>query len=405
MSENEEGKKITKEKKATEQKSVGTKMFIKEKRNSTPMFIMAVITAIIAGAIGSVLTYTLLTKTKNNNSTNTSNSNNTTSIKIEATDSPVVAIAKKAGPSIVGIKINAMSQTMFGSLQESSEEGSGIIYSQDGYIVTNYHVIESAIKDSSAKISVTLADSDETIEALVGYDETTDLAVIKVEKAGLTAAEFGKSSELQVGDIAVAIGNPLGQELAGSVTVGYISALNRKITTSGRTYKLIQTDAAINPGNSGGALVNSQGQVIGINTVKIGSSLSGASVEGLGFAIPSDDAVDIINKLIKDKKIVRPYIGVSGINVDETTAKMNNLPQGVYVAQVVTNSPASKAGLQKGDVITGIEGKDITTMEELNEIKNTKNVGDKITLKVHRQNKDMDVQVTLESDDTTQASN
>ena len=156
---------------------------------------------------------------------------------------------------------------------------------------------------------------------------------------------------------------------------------------------------------SGGALVNSQGQVIGINTVKIGSSLSGASVEGLGFAIPSDDAVDIINKLIKDKKIVRPYIGVSGINVDETTAKMNNLPQGVYVAQVVTNSPASKAGLQKGDVITGIEGKDITTMEELNEIKNTKNVGDKITLKVHRQNKDMDVQVTLESDDTTQASN
>ena len=214
MSENEEEKKITKEKKATEQNSVGTKMFIKEKRNSTPMFIMAVITAIIAGAIGSVLTYTILTKTNSNNSINTSNSNNnTTRIKIEATDSPVVAIAKKAGPSIVGIKINAMSQTMFGSLQESSEEGSGIIYSQDGYIVTNYHVIESAIKDSSAKISVTLADSDETIEAsIVGYDETTDLAVIKVEKTGLTAAEFGKSSELQVGDIAVAIGNPLGQE-------------------------------------------------------------------------------------------------------------------------------------------------------------------------------------------------
>ena len=174
MSENGEEKQITKEKKSTEQKSVGTKMFIKEKRNSTPMFIMAVITAVIAGAIGSVLTYTILTKTNNNNSTNTSN-NNTTSIKIEATDSPVVAIAKKAGPSIVGIKINAMSQTMFGSLQESSEEGSGIIYSQDGYIVTNYHVIESAIKDSSAKISVTLADSDETIEAsIVVYDETTD---------------------------------------------------------------------------------------------------------------------------------------------------------------------------------------------------------------------------------------
>lgn len=398
MSENDINKKDTKD------KNINTKVFIKERKSGTPTFLMVIVTALIAGAIGSVIMYLVLTKGANNAVKNTGNA--TTNIKIEATDTPVVAIAKKAGPSIVGIKINALSQTMFGSLQESSEEGSGIIYTTDGYIVTNYHVIESAIKDSSATISVTLSNSEETVEAsIVGYDEPTDLAVIKIDKTGLTAAEFGKSSELQVGDLAVAIGNPLGQEFAGSVTVGYISALNRKITTSGRTYKLIQTDAAINPGNSGGALVNSQGQIVGINTVKIGSSFSGTSVEGLGFAIPSDDAVDIINKLIKDKKIVRPYIGISGINVDETTAKRNNLSEGVYVAQVLSNSPASKAGIQKGDVIIGIEGKDIKTMEELNEIKNTKNVGDKITLKIHRQSQDIEVKVTLESDDTTSASN
>ncbi len=401
---NEKEDKNTKEK--NEYKKVNTSMYIKEKRNGSPIFVIVLVTALIASIIGSGAMYLILTKGLNVLNNINNNTGSTTKIKIESTDSPVVAIAKKAGPSIVGIKINALSQTIFGSLQESSEEGSGIIYSQDGYIVTNYHVIESAIKDSSAAITVTLANSDETVEAsIVGYDEPTDLAVIKIEKSGLTPAEFGKSSDLQVGEIAVAIGNPLGQEFAGSVTVGYISALNRKITTSGRTYKLIQTDAAINPGNSGGALVNSQGQVVGINTVKIGSSISGTSVEGLGFAIPSDDAIEIINKLIKDKKIVRPYIGISGINVDETTAKRNNIPEGVYVAQVVNNSPASKAGIQKGDVVIGIEGKDITTMEELNEVKNTKNVGDKITLKIHRQNEEKEIKLTLESDDTTSASN
>lgn len=410
MSENEEEKKQksnVKKEEASSQKNnqINTRVFIKEKKKSAPVFLIVIVTALIAGVVGSAGMYAILNKTKTD-SNNVDNST-TQKIEIESTDSPVVAIAKKAGPSIVGIKINSVAQNVFGSLEESSEEGSGIIYTSDGYVVTNYHVIESAISDSSATVSVTLANSDEAIDAtIVGYDEATDLAVVKIEKTGLTPAEFGKSSDLQVGEIAVAIGNPLGQEFAGSVTVGYISAVNRKITTSGRTYKLIQTDAAINPGNSGGALVNSEGQVIGINTVKIGSSSStGTSVEGLGFAIPSDDAVDIINKLIKDKKIVRPYIGISGINVDESTAKRNNLPQGIYVAQVIANSPASKAGIQKGDVITAIEGKDITTMEELNEIKNAKNVGDKITLKIHRQNSDMDIKVTLEGNDTTSASN
>ena len=281
-------------------------------------------------------------------------------------------------------------------MQEADEEGSGIIYSEDGYIITNYHVIESAINNEKALVEVSLPNDDTKYEAkVIGGDQTTDLAVIKIDKTGLTKAELGESSKLEVGEMAVAIGNPLGEEFAGSVTVGYISALNRQITTDGRTYNLIQTDAAINPGNSGGALVNSTGKIIGINTVKI--SVTG--VEGLGFAIPIDDALPIIKELIENGKIVRPYIGVSGIDLDENTAKRNNLVQGIYVAQVLNGSPAKEAGLQRGDVIVKIEGTEVKTMEELNKVKNTKKIGDTITLTVNRNGKETDVKVKLASDD------
>ncbi len=377
------------------------KVFIKEKKN-VPQSIVVFIVAIIGGLVGSVLTYFALDNKIDSvlNSSNVANTSNTatTGIKYEITktDSTVVAIAQKAGPSIVGVKVNYLSQSIFG-LKEADEEGSGIIYSQDGYIITNYHVIESAINNSSATVEVTLPNDDETYTAtIIGSDSTTDLAVIKIDKTGLTAAEFGASSDLQVGELAVAIGNPLGQEFAGSVTVGYVSALNRKLTTDGRTYKLIQTDAAINPGNSGGALVNSQGKVIGINTVKIGAT----EVEGIGFAIPSDDALPIIKELIENKKIVRPYIGLSGINVDEITAKRNNIVVGIYVAQVYNNTPAKLAGIQKGDVIVAIDGTNVNTMEELNEIKNAKKIGDTVTLKINRAGKEIEVKVTLSSDDT-----
>ena len=373
------------------------KIFIKEKRNISHSLVVLIV-AIIGGIIGSLLTYVVL-NTKINDIVASSNKNVSGSnikYEIEKTDSPVVAIAQKVGPSIVGVKVSYVSQSIFG-LQQADEEGSGIIYTSDGYIVTNYHVIESAINNSSATVEVTLPNSEESYSAtIVGSDSTTDLAVIKIEKTGLTAAEFGPSNELKVGEIAVAIGNPLGQELAGSVTVGYVSALNRRLTTDGRTYKLIQTDAAINPGNSGGALVNSSGQVIGINTVKIGSD----TVEGLGFAIPSDDAVPIIKELIENKRIIRPYIGLSGIDIGETDARRYNLPQGIYVAQVYSNTPASNAGIQKGDVIISIDGTSVKTMEELNEIKNSKKIGDEITLKISRSGKEIEVKVTLASDDT-----
>ena len=372
-------------------------MFIKEKKKM-PQSIMVLVVAVIGGLLGSVFTYFVFdAKLDKLNLSQTSGNSTSTQIQIEKTDSPVVAIAQKAGPSIVGVKVNSLSQGIFGNLETSDEEGSGIIYSEDGYIVTNYHVIETAIKNSSATIQVTLSTGESLNASIIGYDDVTDLAVIKVDKTGLQAAEFGVSGDLKVGELAVAIGNPLGQELAGSVTGGYISALNRKLTTDGRTYNLIQTDAAINPGNSGGALVNSQGQVIGINTAKINET----SVEGIGFAIPSDDALPIIKELIQNGKIVRPYIGLSGINVDDATARMNNIVKGIYVVQVLQGTPAQEAGIQRGDIIVQIDGKDITTMEELNEIKNAKNIGDTVTLKINRAGKEIEIKVTLASNEST----
>lgn len=372
------------------------KMFIKEKKGA-PIAVMVLVVTIIGSILGSASTYFILENKYSNSTTQTTNGNSTVKYEIQSTDSPVVAIAQKASPSIVGISIKSLNQNEFSVLDTTDEEGTGIIYSEDGYIITNYHVIESAIGNSNATVSVTLPDSEKSIEAkVIGGDEVTDLAVIKIEKTGLNKAEFGKSTDLKVGELAVAIGNPLGQKLANSVTVGYISALNRKLTTSGRTYNLIQTDAAINPGNSGGALVNSKGQVIGINTVKIGST----EVEGLGFAIPVDDALPVIQELITSGKIVRPYIGLSGINVDAALAKKNDIVEGIYVAKVTSNSPASKAGLQKGDVIVKVDGKEMKTMDKLNELKNSKKVGDTLVLTVNRAGKEVEIKIVLEADDT-----
>lgn len=373
------------------------KIMFKEKK-SGPSVVVILIIALIGGVFGSLVTYVAIdNKITNNTNQITSDGSVTKSYEFASVENPVVAIAENVGPSIVGVKVNYISQNILGLLSESDEEGAGIIYKEDGYIITNYHVIESAINNSTAKVIVTFPNSDEEVEAtIVGGDQTTDLAVIKIDKTGLKAAKIGKSSDLKVGELAVAIGNPLGQEFAGSVTVGYISALNRKITTDGRTYKLIQTDAAINPGNSGGALVNSSGEVIGINTVKIGAT----EVEGLGFAIPTDGALTVIDELISKGKIERPYIGIGGIDIDETTAKRNNLTEGVYVAQIYANSPAAVAGIQKGDIIIAIDGQESKTMEKLNEYKNTKKIGDKIKLKIVRASKEQEIEVTLGNDST-----
>ncbi len=367
---------------------------IPEKKNSkTAKILLSVIAMILIAVLSSLTTYFLVAR---GNGLKISGANNTT-YNVENVENPVVAVAKIAGPSVVGVKVDYFEQGFWGEVEENSEEGSGIIYTEDGYIITNYHVIEDAVSSNTASVTVTLSDENDYEAEVIGYDDVTDLAVLKIDATGLTAAKFGNSDELEVGQLAVAIGNPLGHEFAGSVTVGYVSALNRTITTEGRTYKLIQTDAAINPGNSGGALVNAKGEVIGINTVKV----TDTTVEGLGFAIPSNDAIKIITELMETGKIVRPYIGIYGIDLDSITASRNKLVEGVYVYQVFSNTPASDAGLERGDIIVEFDGQEVKTKQELNDIKNSKNIGDKVKVKYYRNGDYKETEIVLTGDDNT----
>ena len=369
----------------------------KEKRNTNVGLIVGILCAmVVVSIISSVLTYSLMSKGQ----MQLVGANNTT-YTVENVENPVVAVAEITGPSVVGVSVTFYEQSFWGELAEGEAEGSGVIYSEDGYIITNYHVIEQAVNSSNSAVKVTLANKEEYEAKIVGADETTDLALLKIEATGLTPAKFADSDKINVGEYAIAIGNPLGKEFAGSVTVGYISAVNRTITADGRTYNVIQTDAAINPGNSGGALVNSKGEVVGINTVKI----SDESVEGLGFAIPSNYALKIIEELKENGKIVRPYIGIYGIDLDKTLASRNNLVEGVYIYKISANSPAQELGLQRGDVIVEFDGQKVLTINEINTIKNEKNIGDKVKIKVYRDGDYKEGVLTLGSDENVSTSN
>ncbi len=318
-------------------------------------------------------------------------------ISLEDYSDTSVYAAEKVLPSIVGIKVEYTVNSSYyglGFSQNAAASGSGVIISKDGYILTNNHVVNTSANSSfyqvsqANKITVTLYNSEENIEAkLVGTDERTDLAVIKIEKDDLPAATLGDSDSLKVGEFAMAIGNPLGME--STVTAGIISALNRTITSDGVTYHVLQTDAAINSGNSGGALVNSKGEVIGINTLKLSSG------EGIGFAIPINSTKEISEQLITQGKVKRPFVGISGRNIDEETAKKYNLVEGIYIISVEEFSAAEKAGLKTYDIITEFDGKQVKTMDELNEIKNTHNIGDTVKMKVFRNGETIDVELTL----------
>lgn len=292
-------------------------------------------------------------------------------------------IVDLVGPAVVGIVSTTTTNYGyygyygFSTPQEQSNSGSGVIISSDGYIVTNNHVVENA-----KEVKVILNTNDSYAARVVGTDSRTDLAVLKIDASELPYAKMGESSELRVGDTAIAIGNPLGQEFAGTTTQGIISGLNRSVTIENKQLNLIQTDAAINPGNSGGALVNAYGQLIGINTAKISSS----SLEGLGFAIPIDEAKPIISDLIDNGYVKgRPVIGIGGRAVTEQDAKAYNLKVGVYVASMTPDSPAHMAGIKIGDIIVECDGKKVTTIDEINTIKNKKQPGDEIKIKVYRQ--------------------
>lgn len=314
-----------------------------------------------------------------------------------------VYAANKVLPSIVGISVeyNVNSLvSMFGIQPQTNTAkatGSGIIMSEDGYILTNNHIVATSSSESyysvseATKITVTLFNDETEYEAkIIGTDEQTDLAVIKIEKTGLSKAEFADSDNIKVGEFAMAVGNPLGMQ--SSITCGVVSAVNREVTDSdGKKFTLIQTDAAINSGNSGGALVNSEGKVIGINTLK----LSGTGIEGMGFAIPINSTTDISSQLIQYSKVKRPYIGISGMDLTESTAKANKLVVGIYVKAVDDFSAGEKAGIKIGDVIIEADGKKITKMDELNEIKNSHQIGDEMKVKVNRDGQEKDLTIVL----------
>ena len=373
----------------------------KKKRNSlwTACICSALIASVVtAGAVGGgAVLYMKNNKTGGAQSI-VLNSGSVTQLSTNtaAGELSIPEIATKVGPSCVGV-INKTKVTprkyydpfsgrsYYTSDPNSNElvqqgSGSGIIISEDGYIVTNQHVI-----DGATEISVILNTGDEYTAELVGADSKSDLAVLKINKTGLTAATLGDSDKVEVGELAVAIGNPLGQEFAGTVTAGVVSAVNRTMTVDNKVYNLIQTDAAINPGNSGGALVNKYGQVIGINTIK----LSTTEVEGIGFAIAISEAKPIIDNLINNGYVPgRPLVGI-------TVTENKN---GLSVYSVSPGSGAAAAGIQEGDLIVKADGEVLNTSEKLNEIRDKKSPGEYLTLTIIRNGELKDVDVLLGED-------
>lgn len=399
--------------------SANTSTQHKEKSKNSPSIGKTVILPFFSGVIGCAVvmsTILFVPEIKNNIfptsqsyiSTSPSNSVNSDGIvkqiDLEKYSDTSVYAANKILPSIVGIKVDYTVSSnfyMFGSTtpqtSSGSASGSGIIISDDGYILTNNHIVSTSSSESyyevsdANKVTVTLYNDETEYEAkIIGKDEQTDLAVIKIDKTGLSKAEFADSDSIKVGEFAMAVGNPLGMQ--SSITCGVISAINRKVTDSdGKTFTLIQTDAAINSGNSGGALVNGEGKVIGINTLK----LSGSGIEGMGFAIPINSTTDITSQLIQYSKVKRPYIGIAGIDLDEKTAKVYNLVIGIYVKTVEDFSAAERAGIRVGDVIIEAEGTKITSMDELNEIKNSKQIGDELKIKINRNGTEHELTIIL----------
>lgn len=375
-----------------------------------PVVILSALLSVTIGVSGYALISPLVNKlpstslaeiqkdVSNNGGTSASHQAQTIISSGERVPLTIPQIAKKVGPTVVGVvnKVTYNNMQNFGFYggfipngQEKTVEsgsGSGVIISEDGYIVTNNHVVEGA-----SEIYIVTNTGDEYKATLKGTDAKTDLAVLKIEGT-FPYATLGTSSELEVGELAVAIGNPLGQEFAGTVTDGIISALNRSITVDNKQLTLLQTNAAINPGNSGGPLVNQYGEVIGINTAKISSS----QLEGLGFAIPIDEAKPIIDDLLQSGYVRgRPVIGIGGRNVTEQLANAYNWKVGVYVVSMSPDSPAYLAGVQIGDIIVEADGKAIATIDELNEIKNKRRVGDRLQLKIFRNNQYVDVSLIL----------
>ncbi len=371
----------------------------RQKFSFATLILSCIASALIAAIVATSVGVTLINKNINkltpepNQTENQSNkeelpepSNGKTTIEITGvTESVIEAVAQKVTPSVVGIVTTEATVNFFGGSDEVTGEGSGIIYSPDGYIITNYHVIESAVNATQSNIEVFLSDNvEDGYEAtVVGYNISYDLAVIKINATNLTAIDFADSSKVNVGQYVAAIGSPGGLEFMGSVTFGIVSGLNRVVSDSstGTEVQLIQTDAAINPGNSGGALVNTKGELIGVNSSKIAAT----AYEGMGFAIPSNNVKEICDNIIAKENDPNPYIGIT-LSERYTGEILTQLgyPAGAVVKSVISGGPAEKSGIRSGDIIVEFNE---TAIEDFNvlteEISKTK-PGDTVTVKIYR---------------------
>lgn len=362
----------------------------RSKKNGRRIFgigALVVIVALLSGFCGSSLTYIMMKKDNVGVATQTENIANENAVADFKNSQPMTTqqVFNKVAPAVVIVSTKGLMENGFTS-QEVEGIGSGFIINEDGDILTNYHVVEGA-----QEVTVTLSTGKEVKAKVVNYDQTQDIAMIRLEGDVKVpaVAELGNSDTVKPGEEVIAIGTPLSKDFAQTVTKGVVSAVGRTVTTdNGKQVNLIQTDAAINQGNSGGPLVNAQGQVIGINTLKLAGG-----AEGIGFAIPINEVkskLDVLSKPVLT-------LGVKVREINEQLSKKYDLPEGIYVVEVVSFSPAEKAGIKSGDVITYFDGKRVKTLEEVNKIKNTKNAGDKVSVKVVRDGKTKTLELTLEA--------
>ena len=369
---------------------------VKKNRMGLKVTALALCCALLGGAVGGGVAWGV-SRSSNSTSINVSSrpaatvSINTVDGKTEMSDAEVYAATVN---SVVSIRTSATSGTnFFGQAVETASAGSGFVLTADGYIVTNYHVVKDA-----DTVTVTMYNGDEYNALYVGGDEDYDIAVIKVEATDLQAVVLGDSDNLNVGDHVLAIGNPLG-ELTFSMAGGMVSSVNRAINVDGTPFNMIQTDTSINPGNSGGPLLNSYGEVVGIVSAKY-SSYADESVEGLGFAIPINDVYAMIEDIMTNGYVTnKPYLGIFGGSMTEQMAAQYryDISEGVFVYSVEEGSAAEKAGLQMGDVITKVDDRDISTMEDLNAAKKQYSAGDTVTLTVYRQGETITLSLTWDS--------
>lgn len=377
---------------APEQKNEPPRQKVPRRKKGWARFIATVLTAaIVGGAVGAGVSGFLLSRQGQGHSAENTPTVQERVVQVDSEgNKSITNIAEDVVPTVVGITNYGQVRDFFGSSRVAEQaSGSGVIIEADGMIVTNYHVIAN-----STTIGVTLNNGDQYDASVIGYDEASDIAVLKIDGKNLPAIPIGDSDAVRVGNLAVAVGNPLGDEFSQSVTDGIISGINRRLQQDYQAFELIQTNCAINSGNSGGALVDGQGRLIGINSAKILAT----GVEGLGFAIPINNVMEIVKEIQNHGHVQRPYIGISGYSL---TPELSNQLQvkehdsGIIVAQVVENGPADKAGIQANDVIYQADETEIRSFDDLSKLLKDKKPGDTIRFYIDRNGQTMEKDVTI----------